>query len=87
MKIYILQRHDQALLDKSLQWTKNKPAADILFTQHRDVALNQLIELNTKDIDLRATIVECATDANGHPTWLLEAQNTGQVAKHHPSAA
>ncbi len=82
MKIYILQRHDQAILDKSLQWINNPPAADILFTRHRDIALNQLIELNTKNIDLRANIIECAADANGNPTLLLEAENTGQLANH-----
>ena len=87
MKIYILQRHDQAILDKSLQWSNNPPAADILFTQHKDVALNQLIELNTKNIDLRANIIECTADANGNPTLLLEAHNNGQEASNHTSAA
>jgi len=51
--------------------------------------LNQLIELNAKDISLRAEIVECAADSKGRPLVLLEALNTEQnaVAKNQSSAA
>mgnify|MGYP003343979834 CR=1 FL=1 len=37
---------------------------DELFkTEHRDIALNQLVELNAKDINLRATIVSIDNEA------------------------
>ena len=42
--------------------------------------MNQLIELNAKDISLRADIVECAADPKGRPVVLLEALNTEQTA-------
>ncbi|MDG0969536.1 MAG: hypothetical protein P8Q37_11010 [Porticoccaceae bacterium] len=78
MKIYILQRHDQAILDKHLRWTHDIKATDVLYTKHRDIAVNQLVELNAKDIDLRAEIQPCNADSKGRPVILLEALNTQQ---------
>lgn len=77
------------MLDKHLQWTHDIESSPLFYTPHRDIALNQLIELNAKDISLRAEIVECAADSKGRPLVLLEALNTEQnaVAKNQSSAA
>lgn len=80
MRIYIIQSQDMATLDKHLEWTHNIESNSLFYTPHRDIALNQLIELNTKDINLRAGIVECAVDPKGRPVVLLEALNTEQTA-------
>ena len=68
------------MLDKHLQWTHDIESSPLFYTPHRDIALNQLIELNAKDISLRAEIVECAADSKGRPLVLLEALNTEQTA-------
>ncbi len=77
------------MLDKHLQWTHDIESSPLFYTPHRDIALNQLIELNAKDISLRAEIVECAADSKGRPLVLLEALNTEQnaVAENQSSAA
>ena len=89
MKIYIIQSQDMATLDKHLEWTHNIESSGLFYTPHRDIALNQLIELNAKDISLRADIVECAADPKGRPVVVLEALNTEQTAtdEHQFSAA
>ena len=77
MKIYILQTQDQRTLNKDLEWSSEADRNLVYRTSHRDAALNQLIELNAKDINLRASIVECDADAKGQPvlTAALQASN------------
>ena len=89
MQIFILQRHDKAVLSKDLDWTCNITSNDIFYSPHRDIALNQLVELNAKQIDLRVNIIECEADAKGRPVMQLEAQNVSQIEaiKSQPSAA
>jgi len=73
MKIYIIKSHDESILGKGFEWLDGANANLIFNTPHRDVALNQLIELNAKDINLRAQIVECEADKKGRPIMLLES--------------
>jgi len=73
MKIYIIKSQDDRILGKDLDWLDGTNASLIFNTPHRDSALNQLIELNAKDINLRAQIVECEADKKGRPTLLLES--------------
>ena len=89
MRIYIIQSQDMATLDKHLHWTQDIEASSVFYTPHRDIALNQLIELNAKDISLRADVVECSADSKGRPIVLLEAINTEQtvVGENQSSAA
>lgn len=73
MKIYIIKSHDESILGKDFDWMDGTNASQIFNTKHRDIALNQLIELNAKDINLRAKIVECEADKKGRPIMLLES--------------
>ena len=89
MKIFILQRCDTAVLSKELEWNCDVSSNDIFHSPHRDIALNQLVELNAKQIDLRVNIIECEADANGRPVMQLKADNVSQIesTKSQPSAA
>ena len=89
MKIFFLQRYDTAVLSKDLEWTCDLTSNNIFYSPHRDVALNQLVELNAKQIDLRVNIIECEADAKGRPVMQLEAENVSQfeAIQSQPSAA
>ena len=89
MKIFILQRHDRAVLSKDLDWTCDVTSNDIFYSPHQDVALNQLIELNAKQIDLRVNIIEYEADANGRPVMQLKTDNSRPIEaiKSQPSVA
>ena len=63
----------KAFWARDLEWLDGTDASQIFNTEHRDIALNQLIELNAKDINLRAQIVECEADKKGRPIMLLES--------------
>jgi len=65
MNLYILQTCDGRCLSKDLDWTAEMTSDNLFKVEHQDVALNQLIELNAKDIDLRAKIVRCKFDPAG----------------------
>lgn len=68
MTVFILQNQHQHYLNKSLEWVSGCETTQLFKTPHRDVALNQLMELNAKDILLRANIVSCELDHSGNPT-------------------
>ena len=88
MKIFIIKSHDGSLLGKDLSWLDGANANLLFSAPHRDIALNQLIELNAKDINLRAQIIECDADKKGRPALLADATvmasnatvNTDQVS-------
>ena len=74
MKIYILQTQGQRTLNKDLEWSSEADRNAVFQTPHRDIAINQLIELNAKDISLRAAIVECEADSKGRPVLTVGQQ-------------
>lgn len=80
MKIYIIKNHDESILGRDLEWLDGRDASQIFNTEHRDIALNQLIEVNAKDINLRAQIVECEADKKGRPIMLLESASASNSA-------
>ncbi|MCG8315434.1 MAG: hypothetical protein MI976_19670 [Pseudomonadales bacterium] len=45
-------------LTKKGEWCSGKDANQVFFKTHFDEALNQLFEVNTKDIELRGKVVE-----------------------------
>jgi hypothetical protein len=78
MTLYIIENHKEQFLTKSLEWDYGCKAEDLFRTPHKDVALNQLIELNTRDIGLRAHIVDCESDDRGRP--VMPARSSESVA-------
>ncbi|MCT2529304.1 hypothetical protein N2382_00420 [SAR92 clade bacterium H921] len=67
MKVYILKTQDNMFLNKNFEWSLEPHRDSIFHSQHRDIALNQLIEINAKDISLRVSIVEYEADSKGRP--------------------
>ncbi|CAI8166180.1 MAG: Uncharacterised protein [Cellvibrionales bacterium UBA7375] len=63
---YILQMFDGRVLGKDLTWTSYAKNNPLFNTKHHDIALNKLIELNAKDIDLRAKVTACDVDPKGN---------------------
>ena len=72
MTVFILQNQHDQFLDKSLQWVNHCGTKQLFKNSHRDIALNQLLELNAKDIQLRAKLVTCQLDAKGNPVLPIQ---------------
>lgn len=64
--LLIRNQHNQ-YLDKKNSWHSGKDSASLYQTPHHDEALNTLIEINGKDIDLRGTIIEVELDEKKRP--------------------
>tara|TARA_B110000046_G_C13026173_1_gene414245 strand:+ start:4934 stop:5191 length:258 start_codon:yes stop_codon:yes gene_type:complete len=67
MKVYTLKTQDNQFLNKKFEWSLEPHRDSIFHSQHKDIALNQLIEVNAKDISLRVCVVEYEADSKGRP--------------------
>ena len=74
---YILQMSDGRVLGKDLTWTSHAKNNPLFSTEHHDIALNKLIELNAKDIDLRAKVTACDVDDKGN---IIISENSSSAA-------
>ncbi|MFA5632082.1 MAG: hypothetical protein WC997_11250 [Porticoccaceae bacterium] len=72
MQLYIIQSQNGQVLDKHLNWVDSAETSQLFSTAHKDIALNQLIEINARDIHLRARVVACARNDKGNP--VIESQ-------------
>ena len=66
-KIYVVRSVEGHYLSKHNEWLSGKDSSAIYFAKHQDVALNQLIDITIKDINVRAKIVECELDDKQKP--------------------
>lgn len=55
---FVIRNQEGQYLTKKNVWVSGKEAVGLYFQPHYDQALNQLIELNSKDIYLRGSVVE-----------------------------
>jgi hypothetical protein len=61
---YILQRSDGLRLGKDSLWTAECKNILLYQSEHQDIVLNKLIELNAKDINLRAKVTSIDLDSS-----------------------
>ncbi len=57
-KTFVIRNQDGQYLTKKGEWVSGKEATGLYHQAHSDQALNQLIEVNAKDIYLRGNIIE-----------------------------
>ena len=67
MTLFVLRDRLGNYLARDLSWTTAEAVTTWFQTPHKDIALNQLQELNAKDVDLRAQVVLCDLDAKSRP--------------------
>ena len=79
MPLFILQDQYGQFLNKQMEWVDGSDRDQLFRTDKRDEALNQLIEVNAKDIHLRGRIVECDADSKGRP-MIPSAQHESSAA-------
>ncbi|MCV6606052.1 MAG: hypothetical protein OIF34_12165 [Porticoccaceae bacterium] len=74
MTVFILQNQHGLYLGKDGEWVCGADANALFRSPHHDVALNQLVEANSKDYALRAAVVSCEVDSRGRPVLQVEPQ-------------
>ena len=73
MSVYVIANQFGHWLGKQNQWLESDDPQHCFRTPHYDIALNQLIEANAREIELRLSLLECPLDDKGSPV-LAEAR-------------
>ena len=64
---YVIRNQLGQYYTKKGEWVSGKEANLVFHQPHHDQALNQLIEINSKDIELRGSVVKLGLDEKRHP--------------------
>lgn len=66
-KVFVVQSAEGHYFSKHGQWLSGKEASQIYFGKYKDEALNQLIDITIKNVDVRAKVVETQLNARNYP--------------------
>ncbi len=67
MSVFIIKNQAQQFLNKDQTWQDGKDRNSLYRSKFNDEALNQLIELNAKDISIRGEVIEVELDDKLQP--------------------
>lgn len=65
--VFVLTNQHQQFLSKSNEWIDGREANRLFRSEHKDVAINQMFEANTRDVSLRIELLECELSSKGQP--------------------
>jgi hypothetical protein len=65
MHVFLICNQHRLFFGKQQHWLNESDSAKLFQTPHYDVALNQLIEVNARDIEQRLTLWQCPLDDKG----------------------
>ena len=65
--VFVIRNQHGLYLTRQNEWVDGYDASPLFKAAFRDIALNTLIELNAKDIELRGTLVEVEVNEKGWP--------------------
>ena len=67
VKIFVIRNQDDRYLTKKHLWRSGVMTGELYRAKEHDVALNELIEVNAKDVLARLEIVACEIDKQKQP--------------------
>lgn len=65
--VFILQNQHQAFLNKHSEWVDGRDANVLFRTQHKDEAINQMVEVSSRDYTQRVHLLECEVNDRNNP--------------------
>ena len=65
--VYVIRNQHGHYWGKGDHWVDGHDARRVYRRSHYDEALNTLVELNSRDIELRGRVEACTTDRRGEP--------------------
>jgi hypothetical protein len=81
--IYVIRNQNQHYLGRRGEWLDGSHVPGLFRTEHRDAAVNELVEVNMRDFDLRGEIIACEADDSGYP--VVEVLNPIPEAAEEPA--
>lgn len=64
---FILQNQDNHFFGKNKEWLDGYDANSLYKTLHKDEAINQMVEISSKDYKQRVKVIACELDEKGLP--------------------
>ena len=65
--VFVIRNHENRYLTKKHKWRSGNDKNILFRAIEKDVALNELIEVNAKDIMARLQLIVCELDEHNHP--------------------
>ncbi|WP_346838153.1 hypothetical protein [Microbulbifer sp. SAOS-129_SWC] len=65
--VYVLTNQNRQFLSKSNEWIDGREASRLFRTEHKDVAINQMFEANTRNVSLRIELLQCELGPKNQP--------------------
>ena len=78
---YVLRNQLGQYWTRSKEWSDGREPQRLLKHKHRDEALNLLVELSAKDVDLRGEILPCEVSDRGDPVVEVSEHRTPTLAE------
>ena len=69
-EVFVIRNQLGQYLTRKWEWVSGRDSSVLFHQPWYDQALNQLIEINSKDIELRGKVVELELDDKGRPVVL-----------------
>ena len=82
---YVIRNQNQHYLGRQGEWLDGSHRPALFRTPHRDVALNELVEVNLRDLSLRGELLACEATEDGLPE--VEVLNPIPVTETPPQPA
>ncbi len=80
-QLFIIRNQGNFYLTRQEEWHNGNEPAALFKTPHYDIALNTLIEMNTKHFALRAEVMAVEANARGVPIVEVLAQAQMELAE------
>lgn len=66
-ELFILQNQDNLFLNKQKDWVDGRDLNSLFKTTYKDEAINQMVEVSSKDYRQRIKVLQCSANEKGLP--------------------
>lgn len=67
-ELFILQNQDKLFLNKQKDWVDGRDVNSLFKTAYKDEAINQMVEVSSKDYRQRIKVIQCHPNEKGLPS-------------------
>jgi hypothetical protein len=79
--VFLIRNQLQQFWTRAGEWVDGREPQRIIKFRHRDEALNQLVELSARDVDLRGEVISCELNGRGDPVVEASKHATPTLAE------
>ena len=80
-EVYVIRNQLGQFWARSGEWVDGREPQRLLKQKHRDEAVNQLVELSAKDIDLRGEVLACSLGEKREPEVEVSEHRTPTLSE------